>query len=68
MGVRKNKFIQMNIRKTCYKQSWAFKKNILKRKRKFRNQKSLSSKRKRKFRNQNFLGLKRKHKFRNQKF
>ena len=61
-------------------QSWAFKKHIvkckrkfrnqnfssLKRKRKFRNQKFLSSKRKRKFRNQNFLGLKRKRKFRNQ--
>ena len=63
-------------------QNWAFKKNIvkckrnfcnqkffsLKRKRKFRNQKFLSSKRKRKFGNQNFLGLKCKHKFRNQNF
>ena len=50
------------------RQSWAFKKNIVKRKRKFRNQKFLSSKRKRKFRNQNFLRLKRKRKFRNQNF
>ena len=64
------------------RQSWAIKKNIvkrkhkfcnqnfssLKRKRKFRNQKFLSSKRKRKFRNQNFLELKRKRKFHNQNF
>ena len=63
-------------------QSWAFEKQIikrkrkfcnqnfssLKRKRKFRNQKFLSSKRKRKFRYQHFLRLKRKRKFRNQNF
>ena len=71
------KFLQVT-----FGQSWAFKKHIvkrkrkfrnqnfssLKRKRKFRNQKFLSSKRKRKFRNQTFVGLKRKRKFRNQNF
>ena len=47
-------------------QSWAFKKHIVKRKRKFRNQ-NLSSL-KRKFRNQNYLRSKRKRKFCNQNF
>ena len=50
------------------KQSWAFKKHIVKRKRKFCNQNFLTLKRKRKFCNQNFLTLKRKCKFRNQNF
>ena len=49
-------------------QSWAFKKLIVKRKRKFRNENFLTLKRKRKFRNQNFLRLNRKRKFRNQFF
>ena len=51
-----------------FSQSWAFKKYIVKRKRKFRNQNFFSLKRKRKFRNQNFFSLKRKRKFRNQNF
>ena len=48
-----------------YVQSWAFKKLIVKRMRKFRNQNLSSLKRKRKLRNQNFIRLKRKRKFRN---
>ena len=51
-----------------HKQSWAFKKHTVKRKRKFGSQNYLRSKRKRKFRNKNFLRLKRKGKFRNQNF
>ena len=49
-------------------QSWAYKKHIVKRKRKLRNQNFSSVKRKRKFRNQKFLRLKLKRKFRNQIF
>ena len=49
-------------------QSWAFKKHIVKRKRKFCNQNFSSLKRKRTLRNQNILSLKRKRKFRNQNF
>ena len=48
------------------RQSWAFKKHIVKRERKFGNQNFSSLKRKRKFRDQNFLSSKRKRKFRNQ--
>ena len=67
-GSYKRKKVHLDFKQMNNGQSWAFKKHIVKRERKFRNQSFSSLKRKRKFRNQNFLGLKRKCKFRNQNF